>query len=279
VGLEEQIDKLPKWALPVGVGGLVGIGVLVTRKKGGTTPTTIPVGDITDDGTDDGTDATPSWLIQFGSTITDLISTSNTQMSALIAADDASDAEQMSTFLENFTSLQSGTMDNITDLITAQQTANTAQSSSIMAMIQAFTESMQTQIETITDLIETPPTTGASSIIDAFKKLFKDAFERVPKPFGNFQPNSDIIIGDFGASAPYKQDTGFTYYDTTGHFVTGPFRQFLGNFGGAKTYGRPLSQVFKDHDGFDTQVFTNAIMKFIPGSDPKHYNIVVIPVI
>jgi hypothetical protein len=276
VDIGEEISKMPKWVLPVGVGGLVGVGFLLS--KGGKKPTPTGLIPVTPGETDDDGETT-DWLAEFGTTLTDLIGESNQQMAALIASDNASENEQMATFLENLTSLQSGTMDTVTELITAQAGVNAANNANILALIQAFTESMSDQIEDITDIISHPPTTGVATIIDGLKKLFATAFERVPKPFGVQTPNSDITIGDLGAAAPYKQDSGFTYYDTTGHFVTGPFRQFLGNFGGAKTYGRPLSQVFRDHDGYDTQVFSHAIFKYIPGADPSRYDIVVVPII
>jgi hypothetical protein len=290
-----ELDKLPKWALPVGVGGLIGVGVLVTKRKAPTStlPTTpIPVNHGPTGNTDngDGTDTTASWLAQFGDTLSGLITDSNQQIAALIAAGQQSEEhsteqlaalltqnattqhDQNAAFLQNLISLNSGTMDNITHLIQAQSTANQANQAGLMDLIEQLGETFTDELNQITEIVTTPPTTAVNNLIDILKNRFKQAFERVGKPFGTAVPNSDITTGTL-PNAPYSQDKDFTYYDTTGEFVTGPFRQFLGTQGGARTWGRPISQVFKDLDGYDTQVFEHSIMKYVPGSNPNTYDI------
>jgi hypothetical protein len=266
-----QLDKLPPWALPVGIGGIAGVAVLLTRHKSSTIgPIPITTGDTTTDTTDPN-----AWFVTFGQSLTDLISSSQTTLADTINQNAQTQQQNEAQFLQNFTSLQSGTVDQFTQLITAQQQQTQAGQSALQALITQFQTQFQTELDSITQLVQHPPTTGATSLIDWFKQRFSTAFQRITSPPGTAQPNSDITTGTL-VNAPYAQDRGFTYYDTTGQLVTGPFRQFLGNFGGARTWGRPLSQVFRDTaNGFDTQVFEHAIFRYIPNSDPTHYDIVV----
>ena len=296
MAVDFDLDHLPKWALPVGVGGLIGVGVLVSKRgkpQQSVLPATpIPVDTNTDntDNTGDGTDTTATWLAQFGDTISGLITSSNQQLAALLAANESAQEtsnehladlltqnaqtqhDQNASFLQNLISLNSGTMDSITHLLQAQGQANAANQAGMLDLINQLGETFSDEIDQLTQIVTTPPTTAVNNIIDLLKKRFAQAFERVGKPFGTAVPNSDITTGTL-PNAPYAQDKDFTYYDTTGEFVTGPFRQFLGTMGGARTWGRPISQVFKDLDGYDTQVFEHAIFKYVPGSNPATYDI------
>lgn len=263
-----DLSKLPPWALPVGAGALLGGAVLLTR---GNTAPSVPL-PIT--GQNPGTveESEETRFNQLTKLFTDLF-TANAEAQA---ERDAAQNEQTQTFFENLISLQSGNMEDIAELIGSQNSVITAQNKTFMDALKAWQESIAAQLKAIA---ERPADTGSTtvvSILEQYKNKFKTAFERVGEPFGTRVPNSDIIEGTL-PTAPYAQDKGFTYYGTTGHYVTGPFRQWLGNKGGARTWGRPMSQVFRDADGRDTQVFERVILKYVPGSNPSNYDIIEIP--
>jgi hypothetical protein len=319
-----NLSNLPPWALPVGGGALLGVGVLLTRGRHAATPVTVPV---TGQGPGTVTQPTDALLSGFTKTITDLFTAGQkaqqeqeaaygksisdlvtaeaqgqaaqsktiTDLIASLAAQQntaqsgfakmlqdmfASEQTNLQSFFENFTSAQSASLDTIGQEIAAQQAQQTAQNKTFFDAMKAWEDQLAKQLADLAARPASTPGTNAPSLIDRLKQSFSAAFQRLPsKPVGTPVANSDITIGDFGSNAPYKQDTGFTYYDTTGFLVTGPFRQFLGNFGGARTYGRPISQVFRDFDGFDTQVFEHAIFKFVPNSNPGQYDIRVIQIV
>lgn len=241
--MEMQLDKLPKWALPVGAGALLGVGVLLTRgNKGTTVAAPIAVGGQTGGNTEQGADMI------------------------------------LNRVMEQFTSLMASNNESILDVIASNSSASQSNNQAIMDLIRSVQDNFTDLVQEITQLpTDTQsPITQYITIIDQYREKFRSAFERVVSPAGEKVLNSDITQGIL-TNPMYQSDTGFTYYETSGHYVTGPFRQFLGNFGGARTWGRPLSQVFRDTDGFDTQLFENTIMKFIPGSNSSTYDIVTIP--
>lgn len=256
-----SLGKLPAWALPAGAGVLVG-GVVLMSKLGNRNDSPaapIIVGE-TASSTEPGMDAV----------ITAMFDSFRTGQTELFSGF----AETQANIFEQFAGSQEASDATLAAAITAQGAASNAQYEGVLAVFQDF---ITGQSEFIEDILERMPepgeTTQAPTIIDHLKELYKSAFDRIPKPTAGINgnvavANSDIIQND---------NENWTYFDTTGHMVSGKFREFLGNKGGAKTWGRPLSQVFKDSAGRDTQVFERVIMKWVPGSDPNNYDIVLIP--
>lgn len=231
-----DFKALPSWALPVGIGGLVGAVVLFTRKGGNTTSTTLPL-----------------------------------PIQGQNAGSGASGIDALITSLFGSLSEQQGeTLTTVGTLLAEQAIATEARFGGFFDMITEQNRILQDTLGDILELETEGPSTALPTLIDKFRERFSTAFQRVGDPFGDRVPNSDIILNE-------KND--LTFYTTTGHGVTGAFRNFLGNRGGARTWGRPLSQVFRDSDGRDTQVFENAIFKLIPGAAPDDFDIIVIPLV
>lgn len=119
-----DISKLPPWALPLGVGGLVGVGVLMTRGgKSSGTLAPIPVG-----GQEPG-------------------------------ETDTSIGMMLTQFFESFGKQNEQTLDTFTDLIAAQNAASATRDAAFADMIREFAESIETAIGAI-ELPSQPPNTN-----------------------------------------------------------------------------------------------------------------------
>src|SRR3954469_11552449 len=74
------------------------------------------------------------------------------------------------------------------------------------------------------------------------------------------------------AAAPQSPDDLYMphYFDETGFWVQGPFRQYWETHGGLFTFGYPITGVFQDNnEGMEVQYFERAIFEWHPDNqDP-----------
>lgn len=119
--------------------------------------------------------------------------------------------------------------------------------------------------------LTTPPAVAPSLstrelIIQRFREWFPEVFQRQPlnRAEAVTQPGSGIYV--------HINDL-WRYYNETGQYVAGGFYRFMERHGGAAVFGVPLTGEFRDEEGIVTQVFRNAIFRWIPGSDPANWDV------
>lgn len=83
-----------------------------------------------------------------------------------------------------------------------------------------------------------------------------------------------LLMGSISAVQPQGQSDDCRYFDETGHYVCGAFREFFESRGGIEIFGNPLTVEFEDpaHNGLTVQYFQRARMEWHP-QNPQPYQV------